>query len=137
MRADAAFLGGEAISRRTVGRVLAGIFDRIVTVNAHLHRIANTQAVFPWIEADYLSAAPAIADTMCAAGYDRDMIIVGPDEESLPLVIDLARRLDLDFVVARKSRHGDKAVDIGFRTGACFPDVRFSWLTTSSHQEPS
>jgi len=61
MRQDFAFHAGEAISQRIVGEMLARTFDRIVTVEAHLHRTATLQAVFPGIEADNLSAMPAVA----------------------------------------------------------------------------
>src|SRR6478672_6773604 len=38
MRQDAAFRAGEAISQKVVGTLLANAVDRIVTVDAHLHR---------------------------------------------------------------------------------------------------
>ena len=63
MRQDSAFHAGEAISQRIVGEMFAKTFDRIVTVEAHLHRTATLQAVFPGIEADNLSAMPAVADS--------------------------------------------------------------------------
>ncbi len=113
MRQDAAFHAGEAISQKVVGRLLAQAFDRIVTVDAHLHRTANIHDVFPGSAADDLSAMPAIAEAL-RAGTDRQTVITGPDEESRPWVSDLAGRLGLDFAVARKSRRGDRAVEVVF-----------------------
>ena len=49
-------------SAQVVGEMFAKIFDRIVTVDAHLHRTATLRAVFPGIEADNLSAMPAVAN---------------------------------------------------------------------------
>ncbi len=64
MRQDAAFKAGEAISQKVVGRLLAETFDRVITVDAHLHRTKTIQSVFPGIEAEDLSAMPAIADVL-------------------------------------------------------------------------
>lgn len=122
MRQDAAFHPGEAISQSVIGRLLAATVDRIVTVDAHLHRTASIQAVFPGIEADDLSAMPAIADVLRASGVDAKTIIAGPDAESEPWVADLAGRLGLAHAVATKTRRGDRAVEIAFADAAMFAD---------------
>lgn len=120
MRQDAAFLQGESISQRVVGQLLASTVDRIITVDAHLHRTANIENVFPGIEADNLSAMPAIAGGLRATGLDPKTILVGPDAESRPWVSDLAKRLALTHVVAQKTRHSDSSVDISFIDPALF-----------------
>jgi ribose-phosphate pyrophosphokinase len=120
MRQDAAFQKGQAVSQRAIGKLLADIFDRIITINAHLHRIANIHDVFPGREADDLSATSAIADAIRSAGYDQQTIVVGPDEESRPWVRDIANHLNLDYAVATKRRRGDQAVDIGFENDSLF-----------------
>jgi ribose-phosphate pyrophosphokinase len=112
MRQDAAFHPGEAISQRAVGRMLAANFDRVLTVDAHLHRTADIGTVFPGIEADNLSAMPAIADAL--AGIDRATVLAGPDAESRQWVGDLAARLGLDHAVGRKTRRSDRSVEIDF-----------------------
>lgn len=114
MRQDAAFHDGEAISQKAIGRLLAGIVDRIITVDAHLHRTPNIATVFPGIEAVNLSAMPAIADALRIAGFDPATVVIGPDAESRPWVSDLAGRLGLGHTVARKTRRGDRSVEIGF-----------------------
>lgn len=119
MRQDTAFHLGEAISQRVIGRLVAGAFDRVVTVDAHLHRTHDIRDVFRGIEADNLSAMPAIAEAM-RANLDPGTVIVGPDEESKPWVSDLARRLGLDHAVAQKTRYGDRSVDIVFSDPALF-----------------
>jgi ribose-phosphate pyrophosphokinase len=120
MRQDAAFHPGEAISQKAVGRLLAGAFDRVVTVDAHLHRTKNIREVFPGIEADNLSAMPAIADALRADGFDPGTVIVGPDEESRAWVNDLAGRLGARHAVARKTRRGDRSVDMSFADAGLF-----------------
>ena len=77
-------------ARRSIGRLLAGCFDRIITVDAHLHRTPDIADVFPGIEADNLSAMPAIADALRKTGSIPQTIVVGPDAESRPWVSDLA-----------------------------------------------
>ena len=120
MRQDAAFHEGEAISQKSIGRMLADAFDRVITVDAHLHRTAHVEEVFPGIEADDLSAVPAMAATLRASGVDSRTVVVGPDEESRPWVADLAGRLGFDHAVAHKTRHGDRSVEIGFADPALF-----------------
>jgi len=114
MRQDAAFHPGEAISQNVIGSMLARYVDRVITVNAHLHRTLDIGAVFPGIESDNLSAMPAIADTLRRIGIDPATIVVGPDAESLPWIADLAGRLGLSHTVARKNRRGDRSVEIAF-----------------------
>ena len=46
-RQDAAFNEGEAISQKVIGLLLARHFDRVVTVDAHLHRTPHIAEVFP------------------------------------------------------------------------------------------
>ena len=51
----------------------------------------TSSEVFPGIEADNLSAMPAIAETLRTDGIDPATVIIGPDAESRPWVSDLAR----------------------------------------------
>lgn len=113
MRQDAAFHAGEAISQRAIGTLLAGLVDRIVTVDAHLHRTPDIGSVFAGSEAENLSAMPAIAIAL-APDIDPATVVIGPDAESEPWVSDLAGRLRLQHTVARKVRHGDRSVEIAF-----------------------
>ena len=112
MRQDKAFHDGEAISQKAIGRLLAATVDRVVTIDAHLHRTHDIREVFPGIEAEDLSAMPAIADAL--SGIDSRTVVVGPDEESEPWVRDLAGRLGLAHAVGRKTRAGDRSVQISF-----------------------
>ena len=114
MRQDTAFHEGEAISQKVIGRLLAQTVDRVVTVDAHLHRTRRIEDVFPGIEAENLSAMPAIADFLRVAGFHPDTIVVGPDAESEPCVSDLAHRLKAGYAVARKTRRGDRSVEMVF-----------------------
>jgi ribose-phosphate pyrophosphokinase len=120
MRQDAAFHQGEAISQKVVGHLLAASFARVVTVDAHLHRTKDIHHVFPGIEADDLSAIPAIAEALRASGCDPKTVVAGPDTEARPWVADLAGRLSLDHTVARKTRASDRSVAIDFADPSLF-----------------
>ncbi len=112
MRQDTAFQPGEGVSQKVIGELLSDAIDRVITVNAHLHRTTDIRSVFPGIEADNLSAMPTIAKYMRALSLDRATIVVGPDEESYPMVSQVARDLDLTFAVAQKTRQSDSSVTI-------------------------
>lgn len=115
MRQDAAFHTGEAISQRVIGPLLARCVDRVITVDAHLHRTPDIRAVFPGIQSDNLSAMPAISDALRKAVLDPATVVVGPDTESRPWVGDLAGRLGLSHIIAQKTRRGDRSVAIEFQ----------------------
>ena len=120
MRQDAAFHPGEAISQKAIGALIARTVDRVLTVDAHLHRTKKIADVFPGIAADDLSAMPAIAEAL--RGIAPDTVVVGPDEESQGWVSDLAGRLGLTAAVARKTRGGDRSVRIAFPEPTLFKD---------------
>jgi ribose-phosphate pyrophosphokinase len=118
MRQDTAFREGEAISQKVIGPLLARYVDRVITVDAHLHRTPDIGAVFPGIESENLSAMPAISDVLRRTGVHPETIVAGPDAESLPWVSQLAGRLGLSFTVAQKARRGDRSVIIAFQDPA-------------------
>lgn len=110
MRQDMAFRTGEAVSQRIIGPFLASMFDAIVTVDPHLHRIATLAEAVPVHQARVLSGAPLLGDWI-ARQRDRPLLL-GPDGESAQWVAQAAAHHGLDHAVCQKVRHGDKAVDI-------------------------
>jgi ribose-phosphate pyrophosphokinase len=110
MRQDIAFHPGEAISQRIVGRFLAGLFDAVITVDPHLHRVATLKEAVPVANAVVLSGAPLLSDLIAACR--QQPLLVGPDEESAQWVALAASRHGFDHAVCRKVRHGDRAVDV-------------------------
>jgi ribose-phosphate pyrophosphokinase len=107
MRQDRVFRPGEALSQRVVGTCLGRAFDRVLTVQAHLHRVRRLADVVP-CRARSLSAAPLLG-AWCRARARR-AVLIGPDEESRPWVRAVAREAGLPFAVARKRRLGDRRV---------------------------
>lgn len=116
MRQDKAFHPGEVVSQRIVGGFLAGLFDGVITVDPHLHRISSLAEAIPVPHAVALSGAGLLAD-VAVARRDRPRL-VGPDAESAQWVETAARRHGLDAIVCTKLRHGDREVDIALPEGA-------------------
>jgi ribose-phosphate pyrophosphokinase len=110
MRQDMAFRPGEAISQRIVGKYLADLFDAVITVDPHLHRITTLEEAMPLAQARVLSGAPLLSDWI-AAQRQRPLLI-GPDEESAQWVALAAARHGFDHTVCRKVRHGDRDVEV-------------------------
>jgi ribose-phosphate pyrophosphokinase len=110
MRQDIAFQPGEAVSQKIVGQFLAQLFDAVITVDPHLHRVRTLQEAVPCPQALALTAAPLLANHV----YSRcpDALLIGPDEESEQWIRVAARQHRFDHGVCRKTRHGDKHVDI-------------------------
>ena len=112
LRQDAVFAPGQPLSRDVIGGLLGPRFDRIVTVDAHLHRTEDISAVFGGARVDNLSAAPALAEAIGGAGAAP--LVLGPDRESAPWVQALAALLGGDSVVLSKTRIGDGMVEFDF-----------------------
>jgi ribose-phosphate pyrophosphokinase len=111
MRQDKIFHPGEPISQRVFGRSLGRAFDRVLTVEPHLHRTRRLSEVTGG-RARSLSAAPAIARWL--APRSSGMIAVGPDEESAPWIKAVARAAGIRWTVGVKRRLGDRRVQIHF-----------------------
>jgi hypothetical protein len=117
-----------------VGRLHAGAFDRVIMVNAHLHRTGSIHEIFPTIEATNLSAMPAIAATLRVTGLDPATVIIGPDAESQPWVSELASRLGVAGSVAHKNRRNDRSVEVVLAEPKAVVGRPVSSLTTSSRR---
>lgn len=110
MRQDIAFAPGEAVSQRVIGGWLDGMFDRVITVDPHLHRISDLREVMPTAETVTLSAGTAMAELL-RQRFDRPLL-VGPDVESRQWVARIADEAGLDFIVAEKQRLADREVRV-------------------------
>lgn len=110
MRQDIANRPGEAISQRIVGSLLADLFDDVITVDPHLHRISVLSEAIPLKNAITVSAAADISRFL-ANKFDY-AVLLGPDKESKQWVSGIAANIGFDYVVAEKIRQGDQQVDI-------------------------
>lgn len=110
MRQDIAFHPGEAVSQQVVGGFLAGLFDAVITVDPHLHRIDRLEQAIPVPQAVALSGAEPLADLI--AQRRPQALLVGPDGESAQWIAQAAARHGFDHAVCTKVRHGDRQVAI-------------------------
>lgn len=108
MRQDMAFRPGEAVSQTIVGGWLAELFDAVVSVDPHLHRIDRLEQAVPAGRAVALSAAPALGAFV--ARTVPHAVVVGPDEESAQWAEPVARHAQRPFAVFVKERRGDRDV---------------------------
>ncbi len=110
MRQDIAFQPGEVVSQRVVGHFLASLFDALITVDPHLHRITTLDEAIPLAHAVVVNAAPLLGDLI--AQHHVRPFLIGPDSESAQWVKAAAQPHGFDFAVCEKVRHGDRSVDI-------------------------
>jgi len=114
LRQDRPFRPGEAVTSQTFAALLSRYVDWLVTVDPHLHRYRALDQIYP-VPNRVVHAAPAVAEWI-ATHVDRPLL-VGPDEESLQWVADISSRARAPHIVMKKTRRGDRAVDVSM------PDV--------------
>ncbi len=110
MRQDMAFHPGEAVSQPIVGSFLAELFDSVITVDPHLHRIQYLEQAVPANRVVSLSATNLMAEFL----RDRfnNPVLLGPDSEAEQWVSAVAEPNHWVYGVSSKIRHGDKDVEI-------------------------
>lgn len=110
MRQDIAFHPGEVVSQRVIGAFLAELFDDVITLDPHLHRIATLAEAIPVPHALALSGAPLLGELIAARR--EAPLLVGPDEESAQWVAQAAAERGWDYGVCHKVRSGDRQVAV-------------------------
>ncbi len=110
MRQDKAFQPGEAVSQTIVGNFLADLFDNVITVDPHLHRIHSLQQAIPASHAVTLSATSLMVEFLNQTV--KDPVLLGPDREAEQWVSAVAKPNQWQYGVCKKIRTGDKDVDI-------------------------
>ena len=115
LRQDKRFKAGEAVTSTLFARMLSASFDWLITVDPHLHRVSALDAIYT-TRTQALHAAPLIAEWI-ARNVPRPLL-VGPDAESEQWVGEIAGRCRAPYVVLKKTRHGDRTVEISI------PDIQ-------------
>ncbi len=110
MRQDRAFHPGEAVSQTIVGNFLADLFDNVITVDPHLHRIQYLEQAVPAKQAVSLSASVLMADFL--RDKLENPILLGPDSEAEQWVSAVAKPNQWEYAVCNKIRHGDREVEV-------------------------
>jgi ribose-phosphate pyrophosphokinase len=108
MRQDIAFHEGEVVSQKIIGQFLASMFDSIITVDPHLHRVATLEEAAPVKRPVVLSGAPLLGAYI--AERLPNAFLLGPDSESAQWIASAARAHGFDHAACEKVRHGDKDV---------------------------
>jgi ribose-phosphate pyrophosphokinase len=114
MRQDKRFLRGEAITSRVFAQIISEYFDRLITVDPHLHRYQSLSEIYS-IPTEAVHASGAIGEWI-RKNVERPLLI-GPDEESRQWVEAVAQKANAPFNVLDKIRKGDHEVDVSL------PDV--------------
>jgi ribose-phosphate pyrophosphokinase len=110
MRQDIANQPGEAVSQRIIGKLLADLFDDVITVDPHLHRISLLNQAIPIRNAISLTAADEIGKFL--QQKLKQAILLGPDSESEQWVSAIANKIGFDYAIADKKRRSDKQVEL-------------------------
>jgi ribose-phosphate pyrophosphokinase len=109
LRQDRRFREDEALTSRHFAALVSREFDRLVTVDPHLHRIRDLDGIYS-IPTITLHSAPLLAAWI--RDHVRQPFIVGPDEESEQWVKRIASEVGAPFAVLAKQRLGDRSVVI-------------------------
>ena len=109
MRQDARFQEGEGITSRHFAALISSCCDWLVTVDPHLHRHHDMDEIYT-VPSRVVHAAPAIA-AWISSNVPRP-IVIGPDEESGQWVRDVADLAGCPYLVLKKTRHGDRDVEV-------------------------
>lgn len=109
MRQDRRFSSGEAVTSAAFARMLSSGIDWLVTVDPHLHRYSSLDEIYP-IPSRVVHAAASLS-AWISKNVDRPLLI-GPDVESEQWVAEVARSIGAPYRVLRKTRQGDRNVEI-------------------------
>jgi ribose-phosphate pyrophosphokinase len=109
MRQDKAFHPGEAVSQPIVGQFIADLFDNVITVDPHLHRIQHLEQAVP-ARCVTLSATSLMAEFL--HDHIKAPVLLAPDSEAEQWVSAVAAPGKLDYHVCKKVRSGDRDVEI-------------------------
>ena len=109
MRQDVAFNPGEGVSARYFANLLSAHVDRLVTIDPHLHRIAELEEVYT-IPCVTLHAAPLLGAWV--RDHLPNVALIGPDGESEQWVSEVAGIASAPYAIMEKKRFGDRDVSI-------------------------
>ena len=109
MRQDKRFKSGESITSRHFATHISQAFDRLITVDPHLHRYASLDEIYS-LEGVVLTAQTVISEYLTT--LSDKLLLIGPDEESQQWVQAIAEATGLPFQILLKHRSGDYQVEV-------------------------
>lgn len=108
MRQDERFKEGEGITSKYFGKLLSSYFDWMITIDPHLHRRHSMDEIYTMPVAVLHAIEPI---TKWIKKNVPAPFMMGPDQESIQWVGEIAKNLDVPFVVAEKTRKGDREIE--------------------------
>jgi len=108
MRQDIRFKSGEVVTSKIFASMVSASADWLVTVDPHLHRYQSLDEIYS-IPSVIVQGAPLLARWL--ADHDQ-VVLVGPDAESVQWVESIAAVAGHPFVIGAKTRLGDRHVEI-------------------------
>lgn len=117
MRQDKVFNTGEALSSKSFAKGISAFFDRLITIDPHLHRIHDLNEIYS-IPTQVLHATELIAQWI--SNHVKDPFIIGPDGESSQWARAIAG--NHPWICLSKVRHGDHHVTIDWPPLETFAD---------------
>jgi ribose-phosphate pyrophosphokinase len=106
LRKDTRFRKGDCISAQVIAKLFK-IFDRILIVEPHLHRIKNLKKSFP--NATRISVVEDISNYLKKI---KNPYFIGPDIESLQWASHVSQLLGKKATILKKKRYTSKKVKI-------------------------
>ncbi len=111
LRQDKVFHRGQALSAKVFGDLIGNSFERVMTIDPHLHRLRALSDAIP-CRTLRLSAADPIANWV--RRNCPQAVVVGPDIESTDLVRNVAEAARAEWIAGRKRRLADRSVIVEF-----------------------
>ncbi|MEM4657793.1 MAG: ribose-phosphate diphosphokinase [Candidatus Methanosuratincola sp.] len=112
LRQDSRFKPGEPLSAKVFASLVEfPRVDRIITIDAHLHRFRTLSELFHTPSLN-LSAMPLLADYYQKNFGNNNIVVVGPDAESEQWAKVVAERLSSPYIIMEKVRLGDREVSV-------------------------
>lgn len=109
MRQDKQFKPGDGVSALYFAELLSPYFDRLVTVDPHLHRIKKLTEIYA-IPTKVLHASDAIFNWV--KHHVPYPVLIGPDSESEQWIQAIAKKEKIPSLVLKKTRYADDKVKI-------------------------
>ncbi|MBT3297470.1 ribose-phosphate diphosphokinase [archaeon] len=113
MRQDKMFNYGEAVTNKIMSKLINNSFDKIVTVDTHIHRIKLMKDIFK-ISAKNLTANHTISEFIKSKFKNKvkqnNIAIIGPDWESYQWAEVIAKQVGCDVTVFKKTRFSSRKV---------------------------
>jgi ribose-phosphate pyrophosphokinase len=109
-RQDEEFSRGEEVSLLAVSKLLEMYCDKIITIDAHLHRFKHITDVMK--KAINVSAMKTIGKYLNKNYKLTNPVVIGPDEESEQWAKDIAKNLNCEYDVFLKTRFSATEIEI-------------------------